>query len=427
MIRIVFIFLALIGVSQAGDVWVGSGSTDMTPPIGVPLAGYGGIKRRLPYDIWGRHKWATFLKPSTGVHDPIRSKAFLIHKDDRALLFVSLDTIGVDFPLYSRIRNYAKELGIDDVFVSATHTHSGPGTLSQSWVFQIMATDRFQAEIYRFTLDRIKESIHLAYRDLKPAKLFRTTFKVDGVQRNRRQRNGHFDPDAHLLYAQDENGKILGGLVNFAVHPIALGQSSFIFSADLAGGIENALRSAFNTESEFLFINGAEGDVSTRAGGFDGIKIHSEAFAQSAKTALHTSVPVDPNWRTRSMNLTLPKGKLALWACDEKVLKKIFGKLRLGLGKKGMPRAAEVKQLVLDDILMVTWPGEATTDVGFASKALGAAAGFKETWNLGLTNGYNGYIVTEEEFRAGGYEVCVAYHGPKIGAVLLEAHRKLIQ
>lgn len=427
LIPALFLSFSTSGVSQTQEAWVGSAAVDMTPPIGVPLGGYGGPKRRLPYDFWGRHRWATFLKPSIGVHDPIRSKAFLIQKNGRALLFISLDTIGVDYPLYMRIKTYAKTLGIDDVFVSATHTHSGPGTLSKSWVFQIMATDRFQPEVYRFILDSIKKSIELAMQDLKPSILFRTTFKAEDMQGNRRERPGHFDPEAHLLYAQDREGKIRGGLINFAVHPTSLGQGNLKFSADLAGGIENAMKSALKTDSEFLFMNGAEGDVSPRAHGFDSVETHSARFAESAKSALLTSKPVQPNWRTRSMNLTLPKGALPLWACDENILKKLFGKLRLGLGKRGLPRTAEIKQLVLDDVLMVTWPGEATTDVGTASKAQGSAAGFQETWNLGLTNGYNGYFVTEEEFRVGGYEVCVTYHGPKIAKILLDAHRKLLE
>lgn len=376
-----FLSYSSAAAAQVYETWVGSSAVDMTPPIGVPLAGYGGSKRRLPYSIWGRYRWATFLRPSTGVQDPIRSKAFLIKKDGRALLFLSLDTIGVDYPLYLSIKEHANGLGIDDVFVSATHTHSGPGTLSKSLVLQIMATDRFQPEVYRFVEDSAKWSIELALRDLKPARLFRTSFRVDGLQSGRPDREEHLDPEAHLLYAQDNDGKIRGGLINFAVPPTALGEENLKFSADLAGGIENALKSVFNTHSEFLFMNGAEADLSPRANGIAEVAIHSAVFAQAAKAALGAPTRVLPKWRTRSMSLTLP----------------------------GIPRTAEIKQLVLDDVLMVTWPGEATTEVGAASKAQGTAAGFKETWNLGLTNGYNGAFI------------------PKIARFLLDAHRKLFE
>jgi len=75
---------------------------------------------------------------------------------------------------------------------------------------------------------------------------------------------------------------------------------------------------------------------------------------------------------------------------------------------------------------MMTWPGEATTDLGFQLRDRAAAAGYADAWNLGLTNGYMGYFVTPEEFAVGGYEVCVAYHGSKAGVKLLEAHQALL-
>lgn len=413
--------------SPLAPAYVGSSAVDMTPPIGVPLAGYGGMKRRLPYDLWGKHRYATYFKPSIGVHDPIRAKAFMIMNEERTVVFISMDVIGVDYAFYKVIKQYAKTLGIDDVFLSATHTHSGPGTLSRSWLYEIMAADLFQPSVYRLVEDSVKNAIDLAYQDLKPASLFKTTFQVPGIQSNRRHIPGHFDPNANLLYAQSASGKIEGGIVNYAVHPIAMGQKNLYFTADLAGGIERALKKTFETESEFLFVNGAEGDVSTAADGWDGIELHAGNFAEAAKAAYYSATPVKPVWKSRSMMVTLPKGKLALWACDEKVLGKIFGKMRLGgIGKKALPPVGEIKQLVLDDVLMMSWPGEATTDVGFSAKAAGTNSGYKETWNLGLTNGYMGYLVTSDEFHAGGYEVCVAYHGPKASQILLDAHQQLL-
>src|SRR5687767_8072974 len=75
---------------------VGIAAIDITPAIGVPLGGYGGGARRLvPYDNKHKYPYCTFLAPSTGVRDPIRSKAMVIRKDGKKLAFISLDVIGV--------------------------------------------------------------------------------------------------------------------------------------------------------------------------------------------------------------------------------------------------------------------------------------------------------------------------------------------
>ena len=416
------------GEAALEGTWVGTGAVDITPPVGVPLAGYGGPPRRMFPDLFNKYKYATYLKPSTGVHDPIRAKALVILNRNHAVLFMSLDLIGVDYPFYREIKAYAHTLGIDDVFISATHTHSGPGALSRSWIFALIAADRFVRPVYEKVLAGTKQAVDVAVQNLERAHLVKSKFQVEKVQRNRRHRDGHFDPDARMLTALNGKNEVLGGLINFAVHPIAFGEDNLEFSADFAGGIERHVKDRLKSKGEFLFMNGAEGDVSTEVDGAAGIEKDGERFAQAAETGLITAIPMGEEWSTRSNSFYLPKAGLALWACDEKLLGRVFGKkFRLPIGKRALPTLTEVKEIEFSDgTLMMSWPGEATTDLGFQLRERARAAGYEDAWNLGLTNGYMGYFVTPEEFKAGGYEVCVAYHGPKAGMQLLEAHQALL-
>src|SRR6476660_1866182 len=69
---------------------VGFGSVDLVTPVGVPLAGYGSAARRtFPYVH--SNEYAKLFKPSTGIHDAVRSKAMLLVDGDKKLLFLSVD------------------------------------------------------------------------------------------------------------------------------------------------------------------------------------------------------------------------------------------------------------------------------------------------------------------------------------------------
>src|SRR5437016_5153947 len=78
-------------ITTPAAVPVGSGTTaalppllagavriDITPPIGVPLAGYGGGQRRHPVPNLNPFSFDHFLMPSTGVRDPINARALFV-------------------------------------------------------------------------------------------------------------------------------------------------------------------------------------------------------------------------------------------------------------------------------------------------------------------------------------------------------------
>jgi hypothetical protein len=127
------------------------GSVDVTPPVGVPLAGHGSIQRRnlIPFKRWFE-KYATYFKPSEGVLDPIRVKAMLLRNGDKKLLFVSVDLVAVTDEFRGQLADRLKGLGFDrnEILVSGTHTHNGPGAITSNPVWELVAVDKFKPEIY---------------------------------------------------------------------------------------------------------------------------------------------------------------------------------------------------------------------------------------------------------------------------------------
>lgn len=430
MLKKILLLALLIPFSaiSASNFLVGVSSLDITPEVGTPLGGYGGSGRRLKFFLdWGnRNPLSTYLKPSTGVLDPIRSKAMVVQNHNRKMLFVSLDVVGVTVDVYHELKQRLKHLNFAEIIISGTHTHSGPGALSKSFLWEVMAMDKFQKKIYQQFITDIVQSVESAHANLVPASLHSVKFQVPEIHRNRRDRPGHLDSEARLLLAKNGNGEVIGGMVNYAIHGCALGEENLLFSADVTGGIERHLEKLIaksqNTWPTILFMNGAEGDVSSSYSGTDGIEIAGSIFAEKAQPALQNMREVEPVISYSRIDKKLDKARINLKKCGA-------GKkeIKITVPKSMLPRTATVWQVKLGDIDILTFPGEPTTEIGLAAKELARKYGSKDPWIFGLTNGHMGYFVTPEEYAIGGYETCVGFHGPNAGVHILEAHEEILK
>jgi hypothetical protein len=387
---------------------------------GVPLAGYGsGARRTFPFIH--RYEYATWFKPSTGTHDPVRVKAMILQRGNSELLFVSMDLAAATNEMYEDLLRRLTSAGYsrDSVFISATHTHSGPGTLSNRYLWEVLAADRFQKDYYEQVQQQVLTTVAAAEKASRPAQLLSFSFAASGLQRNRRHRDGWFDATANLLLARSPSGEWLGAIVNFAVHGTALNAHNLELSADVPGGIERALQEELH--APVLFINGAEGDVSPAEGGFGGIERLSRSFAQQAMQAISQAKPVDPTWSVRSSTLQLGDPAVTLGACmPESVHRHIGDWIVLGLGDS-VPHSITISLLRLGDLRMLAWPGEPTTTLGFGLKRAAPGA-----WVLGLTNGYQGYFTSPAEFAEGHYEACSSLYGSESGERVVKAFSDLL-
>ena len=119
-----FVLLCFACASAQSKLLAGIGKSDITPPLGTPLAGYG----------------ARAGRPSTGVHDPTEARAIVIDNGSEKVAFVAVDHLGYDHAMVERIRSIAsKATGIqpDRIFIMSSHTHSGGGAYLE--IFPILA------------------------------------------------------------------------------------------------------------------------------------------------------------------------------------------------------------------------------------------------------------------------------------------------
>lgn len=419
---------------------IGLSTTHLDLPVGVPLAGYGSPKRRVKglMDLKGKHPYTFFFAPSEGKMDPIKTRAMVIRKNGKMVVFVSADFTGITSDFVKALAERLKPFGVsrENLIVSGTHTHSGPGAMSKRFALAILAADLFNKKVFNHVMEKIVHNVMQAIYTMKPGHLYDLTFPTKNLQRNRRERPGHFDSHARILLAKDQQGEWLGGMLNYAIHGTALGGSNKLLSADVPGAIVNQLEDDFQNlnlfgakKPTFLFVNGAEGDVAPIQGGQEGMKMIGESFSEQALEHLPLARPIlNPVVNFKSKNVFLGFPKFNIRACVEspKIRKFIAKFLAVPLGTL-MPLKSRLTSVQVGDITMMTWPGEPTTDLGLRLQGLAKSKGHAHPWVLGLTNDYTAYYTTKKEFNHGGYEACSSLYSYRGGRRILKGYKKLLQ
>src|SRR5215210_5758738 len=91
--NLILVACLVLSASAQGKLAAGVGKSDITPPVGTPLSGYG----------------ARMGRPSTGVHDPTEARALILDNGTEKIAFVSVDHLGFDHGMVERVRALAAE------------------------------------------------------------------------------------------------------------------------------------------------------------------------------------------------------------------------------------------------------------------------------------------------------------------------------
>jgi hypothetical protein len=427
-------------MAQSNPLMVGMVSFDMNPPLGIPLAGYGAEERRLPETIDWRMRYpeCTLFRPSEGYHSPIRSKVMALKQGQDHLIFVSLDTIGLEHRLSKDVLKGLKKYGIKshELILTATHTHGGPGTLSKRLPLQIIAVDMYKRKNYRYILKQVITSIKMALDNMEPADILKTKAAIDGVQRNKWREETKFDNTAGFLVAKSRlTGQWMGGIVNFSVHGGSMPVGLMLYSSDLNGAIEHELEKYFafkniyqGKEPVFLFLNGAEGDVGAVGGrSVEIIDVLSKKFIEQAATALveEKMTIVEPVISSKKDKFFVGIPASTVKFCGDGWVSKLPKWFKVNIYPL-MPSHSYISQSQVGDVTFFTWPGEPSTQLGWDLQNMAREHGVKDPWVVGLAHDYTSYFTNKEEFNEGTYDSCSSLYGYKGATRVIRAHKKLL-
>lgn len=402
---------------------IGVSKIDITPSFNTPLGGY--LER---------------ASPSIGVHDPLYVRSLIMDDGEQTIVIISLDLLAVDRKVTEEIRediNESADIDKENIMVAATHTHAGPDGIFKEPFFVSIST--FNENLISDMRTKIKQSILSAMEKKKVVETRVGKITVESVSANRQVKNGPVDKQLITIRFDDNTGKMISAIVNFACHPTVLDASNLLLSADYPGYAMSLIEKIKN-DSIPLFLNGAAGDVSTRyvrrESSFREVERIGNIVGSYALISLETSNKIEIDKlrlgkrevavrvrkfpsdeeisqmvsRAEAMYSALIESKASIAdlrkvfvICESlKNIRKYIEKLR---ALEGKTIEIEVQAFAFGDkVAIVGVPGEIFTEIGMKIKE---SSPFETTIVSGYTNGYIGYIPTPEAYESLSYESTV--------------------
>ncbi|MBK1786983.1 neutral/alkaline ceramidase [Prauserella cavernicola] len=216
---------------------VGRGIADATGEIAeVGMMGYGRIDQQ-----------------AEGLHNRLRSRAFVVADPvtDQRVVLVVVDSPMIFGSVHQEVlrrlaQRYGDRYTEQNVLISGTHTHAGPGGYSHHLLYNL-TTFGFHGKTFDAITDGIVESVERAHADLAPSSLTLTHDELTDASVNRSRdafdrnpaRDREFFPDAidpqTSLLRVERDGRPVGAVNWFATHNTSMSGDNRLISADNKG------------------------------------------------------------------------------------------------------------------------------------------------------------------------------------------------
>lgn len=394
---------------------------------------------------------------ATHIHDELHARCLVLDDGQTRLAFAVCDMCMIPREVADeakRLVHAETALPIDNILISATHTHEAP---TAAGVFQSDPDPAYPPFLAR----RIADGIRRAVNNLEPAKIgwgagkepdevfnrrwfMKAGFKLDdpfGRGTDKVRMNppvghelldrpaGPTDPDVSIVSVQAMDGRPIAALANYSLHyvgdagPGAISADYFAIFADRMQQLIGADR----LDPPFVGImsNGTSGDINNinfrggreRRPTYGQMRhvahaVADEAFRVYQTIAYHDWVPLGARTAELELGVRKPKrdevakaAEIVARATAEKRemrgLEEIYARETVLIDK--YPDSVEliVQALRVGDLAITAIPCEVFVEIGLELKA---KSPLQPTFTIELANGYNGYLPTPEQHQLGGYE-----------------------
>ncbi|MEO6288329.1 MAG: neutral/alkaline non-lysosomal ceramidase N-terminal domain-containing protein [Ginsengibacter sp.] len=388
---------------------------DITPTTPKQLIGYG-------------------ARLSTGVHDRIYHRIIALD-DGLTQFFLVSSELGAFSPSeYDHVAELLhKQLGIEPVnfWWSVTHTHSAPevGVAGLPGTF---LGDRYKHEVDTAYTSFIEQSlingITEARQRLAPAKLGvgwgfsqaninRRAIDIDGKASLGINPDGAVDRRIGLIRFEKQDGTPLALISNYPIHGTVLGPANLEISGDVAGTVSEYVEQ--KTGAPLIFINGAAGNLAPiysvyptpDAGHLSQFRVLlGDKILEANKRILSTTDSV--KLFTGGLTIETPRKADLSWPPD---LSEYTSTTKNGINLVNLPiRFLKIN----DDVAIWSAPVELFCEL---SNEVRERSPFQFTFYFGYTNGWLGYLPTQDAWKHGGYEVdVVSPYTEGVGKEVLE-------
>ena len=375
---------------------IGFGAYNVTPPLGVDMAGY-----------------ALRESGALDVHDPLWARAVVFDDGDTAAAVVVTDTIGVNADHLARVGQLAEQwTGIPrkNVIAAGTHTHSGPSLPNRSGSRRRRSPNEVYSELFP---DLLASAIKMAWDDRKTATMAAAVSRTQGLTVNRREPGGVTDEELTVLGIR-RGKRICGVVLNYACHGVVMGPDNLALSADWIGlaraalveampqvfplvavapsgninPLPTAIRQQMKEKGADYFTNDPHSGIYDRAGGTFS---QAEQMARSiARAAVRSLERVEPTPATGGVRATTRTADI-------------------GEGRKSI--RVPVRMIRVGQAVFIGMPGEQFVETGARVKEAARESGLIP---IVLTHSPTlAYVPTPDAFaqdKAHDYEVDMARH-----------------
>ncbi|HOX02072.1 MAG TPA: hypothetical protein P5555_08960 [Candidatus Paceibacterota bacterium] len=434
--------------AQANPFQAGAASVNITPPLGIPLAGY--------YHARG----------ADGVADELQAKALVFRDGQTQAAFVACDLISLPRDTVLEARQLIQQqsgIPASNVMISATHTHTGPVMTRGSARDESDGGSGAASREYTSALPRLlARAVHDAQARLAPARVsfarehehrmsyVRRYWMKDGtvgwnpgkLNPNTIRPVSSIDPEVGVVYVESTARQPISTFVNFAMHTDTTGGTRL--SADMPGALARCLAAYKGPDMVTLFANGTCGNINhtnvrwpeRQSGTNEANRLGAILAAAVFKAYMDLEPAADCTLRARHEILALPLAPIRqedVTAAREIIsrtpsapfLDRVRAYKTLDVQRRnGQPIEAEVQVVALGgELAWVALPGEIFVELGLSIKA---ASPFRQTHIAELANGSVGYVPNRSAYAEGNYEVVSARVGEGAGEMLVQSAVRML-
>jgi neutral ceramidase len=429
------------GKAQPGPLLMaGAATSNITPSIGGEIVG--GF---VPF-------------PSTHIHDELLVRCLVLDNGRMRIAFAVADNVGISryvFDAAKRMVNAETGIAVENLLMSATHTHSAVSARGKSYLRLEGELDEYQ----KFLARRIADGILRAVNNLEPARIgwavgseasqvFNRRYRMkpgvislspygekDEVRVNPGVGNpdvlepaGPVDPEITFLSLQAKNGRPIAILANYSLHYVG-GVGNGHISADYYGMFASELERLLNARNQdppfvAMMSNGTSGNINNinvfgpveKRKPYEKMRlvanqVAAEVFKRYQAVVYQDWVPLDAVLKDIRLKLRVPTESEVARAKevvarpvsekDRTPQERIYATRTLEMANYPPDIAIPIQALRVGDVGIAAIPTEVFVEIGLEIKK---RSPFRPSLVISLANGAYGYLPTPEQHKLGGYE-----------------------
>ena len=393
--------VALPALPSAAGWRAGLASIDITPPLGLWMAGFAARK-----------------EPARGIAQPLHAKALALEDaGGRRAVIVTMDLLGLTATVVDRIAAAVRRrhgLPREGLLLCSSHTHCGPiinDQLAVAYDLSPAQWDDIRASTRRIE-GQIVDVVGRALSSMRPARLRHAqgTARFGANRREAINPQGPADPAVPVLAVERPGGQLAGLLFGYACHNTTLVASFVRYHGDYAGVAQAELERR-HPGTTALFVQGCGADANPKPRGtLDLAEQHGRSLADAVDGVLDSAVDIRGTLRLAFATATLayaPAPGAEAWRRklqDPNVYVRRHAQLMIDeIARDGGLRTVEpaaLHVLRVGQLPIVAIGGEVVVDYALAIKRRYGDA----TWVAGYTDAVYGYLPSVRVLREGGYE-----------------------